>query len=249
MPGSPRLYSNNCDGTFSNITDRAGLKKTAYAMGANFGDADNDGFLDIYLGTGNPNYSSLVPNKFFKNLQGKKFGDATNSSRLGNLQKGHGVSFADLDNDGEQDIHVDLGGAYRGDAYPNAFYLNQAQSANNWICLKLEGVRSNRAAIGARVTVRFKELGKSRMVVRELNSGGSFGCSPLRCEIGLGRAEQIDEIEIFWPAGNARQKFVNVPVNQFLRIREGESQLETRTLKKLVFKKADGSIPMCAPVN
>lgn len=170
------LYKNNQDGTFSNVTEEVGLNKTAFAMGANFGDIDNDGFLDIFLGTGNPKYESLVPNKLFKSVGGKKFADVTLSARVGNLQKGHGVSFADMDNDGDQDIHVDMSGAYVGDAYPNSFYLNPGQQAQNkWICLDLVGTRANRAAVGARIQVTFRENGITRSVYRDVNSGAVLG--------------------------------------------------------------------------
>lgn len=246
--GKPFVYRNNGNGTFTNTTSKLNLNKTAFAMGANFGDIDNDGFLDFYLATGNPNYMSIVPNKMFKNLGGQKFADVTVSSRTGNLQKGHGVSFADLDNDGDQDIYTDMGGAYRGDAYPSSFYLNPGQGENNWICLKLEGAQSNRAAIGAKVTVKFRENGKQRMVYREVNTGGSFGCSPLRREIGIGQATIIDEIIVSWPASGITQSVKNVQPNQFIKMKEGQEGFEQVDLKKLVFRKADGTIPMCAPV-
>lgn len=249
MAGKPYLYHNNGDGTFTNVTAKMNLNKTAFAMGANFGDIDNDGWLDMYLGTGNPNYMSLVPNKMFKNLGGQKFADVTVSSRTGNLQKGHGVAFADLDNDGDQDIYAEMGGAFRGDPYPSAFYMNPGQGTNNWICLKLEGTKSNRAAIGAKVTLKFTENGKQRMLYREVNSGGSFGCSTLRREIGIGQATVIDEITVTWPASGITQTLKNVQPNQFLKMTEGKAGFEKVDLKKLVFKKADGTIPMCAPVQ
>ena len=117
------LYKNNHDGTFTNVTKETGLDRPMFAMGSNFGDIDNDGWPDMYLGTGNPDYTSLVPNRMFKNIDGKKFVDVTMSSRTGNLQKGHGVAFADVDNDGDQDIFIETGGAFRGDAYFNSFYI------------------------------------------------------------------------------------------------------------------------------
>ena len=81
-------------------------------MGSNFGDIDNDGYLDFYLGTGNPSFKSAIPNKLFKNINGEKFLDVTTSARVGNIQKGHGVAFVDLDNDGNEDIYIKMGGAY-----------------------------------------------------------------------------------------------------------------------------------------
>ena len=247
--GKGYLYRNNHNGTFTNITEQVNLNQVAFAMGANFGDIDNDGFLDMYLGTGNPNFQSLLPNVFFKNMGGKKFANLTAPARLGNLQKGHGICFADLDNDGDQDIFIDMGGAFLGDAYPSALYVNPEKSLNNWICLKLEGTRTNRAAVGAKITLRFRENGVARQVYREVNSGGSFGCSPFRQEMGIGKASVIDEIIIKWPVSKTTQVFKNVKANQFLKIKEEQANFETLNLKSLVFKRSDGSIPMCAPVR
>src|SRR5204862_1866704 len=106
------LFRNKHDGTFEDVYVQTGLKNIAFAMGANFGDIDNDGYLDFYLGTGNPQLRSAVPNKLFKNMNGTSFLDVTTSARVGNLQKGHAVSFADLDNDGDEDIYIKMGGAY-----------------------------------------------------------------------------------------------------------------------------------------
>ncbi|MBC7775506.1 MAG: CRTAC1 family protein [Phycisphaerae bacterium] len=247
--GKPQFYHNNGDGTFTNVTTSVGANAVAFSMGGNFGDFNNDGWLDIYLGTGNPNYQSIIPNKMFMNVGGKKFADATVSSRTGNLQKGHGVSIADIDNDGDQDIHIEMGGAYRGDGYPSSLYMNPGQNNNNWIYLQLEGTKSNRAAIGTKITVKFHENGKERMVYRELNSGGSFGSSPLRREIGIGQATVIDEISMTWPASGITQVLKNVKPNQLIKIKEGQEGFETRPLQKLTFKKADGSMPMCAPAK
>jgi hypothetical protein len=235
--GQACLYKNNRDGTFSNITKQSGLFKTAYSMGSNFGDIDNDGYLDMYLGTGNPNYQSLVPNKMFKNIGGQKFKDVTTSAKVGSLQKGHGVSFGDMDNDGDQDIYIEMGGAYIGDAFQSSFYLNPRQKDNNWICVYLEGTNSNRAAIGSRIKITFKEDGKLRSVYRDVNSGGSFGASPLRREIGLGKARIIDEIEIKWHGSGTIQIFKSILPNQFIRIKEGNNTVEKIHLKNFVFKR------------
>jgi len=232
-PDKMLLYHNNHDGTFTNVAREMGLNKVAFAMGSNFGDIDNDGYLDIYLGTGNPIYQSLVPNKMFKNIDGKRFADVTASARVGHLQKGHGVAFADLDNDGDQDIYIDMGGAYKGDEYTNSFFLNPGQGTNNWICLDLEGVQSNKAAIGTSIKVTFTENGVSRSVYRDVNSGGSFGSSPLRREIGIGQATIIDEITVHWHGSDRTQVFKNVKPNQFLKLVEGQNELKKVDLKKL----------------
>jgi hypothetical protein len=230
-PEKTLLYHNNHDGTFTNVANEVGLNTNVFAMGSNFGDIDNDGYLDMYLGTGNPNYQSLVPNKMFKSLGGKKFADVTASARVGHLQKGHGVSFADMDNDGDQDIYIEMGGAFPGDAYQNSFFLNPGQNDNKWICLQLEGTKTNRSAIGSRVKVTFRENGLSRSVYRDVNSGGSFGASPLRREIGIGSATIIDEIEIRWHGVDEVQIFRNVKPNQFLKVVQGINELKVVPIK------------------
>jgi hypothetical protein len=246
--GNVFLYRNNHDGTFTDVTNEAGLNKVVFSMGANFGDIDNDGYPDMYFGTGNPDFRSLVPNKMFKNVDGKKFVDVTTSSRTGNLQKGHGVAFADLRNTGIQDIFIEMGGAYKGDSYTSSLYVNPGQSNNNWISLKLEGVKANRAAIGSHIKLTFIENGAKRSVYKDVNSGGSFGSSPLRQEIGIGQAKSIDDIEIKWAGSQTVQHFKNVAPNQFLHITEGNETAEVIHLKKLTFKHKSGT-PMCMPMT
>jgi hypothetical protein len=244
--GNIFLYRNNHNGTFTNVTKEAGLDKVVFSMGANFGDIDNDGYPDMYFGTGNPDFKSLIPNKLFKNIDGKRFADVTTSSRIGNLQKGHGVAFADLRNTGIQDIFIKMGGAYSGDAYTSSLYVNPGQNNNNWISLKLEGVKANRAAIGSRIKLTFTENGIKRSVYKDVNSGGSFGSSPLQQEIGIGQAKMIDDIEIRWAGSGTVQHFSNVAPDQFLHITEGEDKFEILRLRKLVFKEKP-DVPMSMP--
>ncbi len=245
--GKVFLFRNKHDGTFEDVSEKAGLDKFAFAMGSNFGDIDNDGWLDMYLGTGNPLYQSLVPNKMFKNIEGRRFVDVTTSARVGNLQKGHGVSFADWDNDGDVDIYIDMGGVYKGDAYQNSLYVNPGQNSNNWINIALEGVTSNRAAIGTKIKVTFKENTSARSVYREVNSGGSFGCNPLTQHIGIGQATIIDSIEIKWPASETTQVFKNIEPGETLKIKEGDNSLAKMNLKKVDFTAHKLGIISCAP--
>ncbi|HUM65594.1 MAG TPA: CRTAC1 family protein [Chitinophagaceae bacterium] len=233
--GNVFLYRNKQDGTFEDVTDKMGLNKVAFAMGSNFGDIDNDGWLDFYLGTGNPQYRSVIPNKMFKNLGGQRFVDITQAARVGNLQKGHGVSFADLDNDGDQDVHIDMGGAYTGDTYQNSLYLNPGQNDNRFIGIRLEGTTCNRAAIGARIKVSFKENGVLRSVYREVNSGSSFGANPLQQHFGIGQANLIESIEIKWPGSSELQVFRNVKAGGVIKIKQGDKEFVTVELKKLDF--------------
>jgi hypothetical protein len=245
------LYRNNHDGTFTDVSAAMGLDKPVFAMGANFGDLDNDGWLDMYLGTGNPDFASLVPNRMFKNIGGRQFADVTTSGRVGNLQKGHGVAFADVDNDGDQDIFVEIGGALKGDAYYNSLYVNPGQNNNNWISLELEGTKSNRSAIGAHIEVSFTEEGRKRTVYMDVNSGGSFGGNPFRKSIGIGKADKIDELKVIWPTSGITQVFRGVAPRQFLKIREGVDRLEKVKLNCLDFQKQtrDSSMIGCAPVK
>jgi hypothetical protein len=229
------LYHNNGDGTFTNVADEVALGQVVNSMGANFGDIDNDGYLDFYLGTGNPDSKSIVPNKLYRNINGKAFVDVTDAARVGHLQKGHAVSFGDLDNDGDQDIHMEVGGSFKGDSFQNSLYENPGQGDNNWISFKVTGANSNRAAIGAKIKVSFHENGQRRTVYRELNSGGSFGSSPLRQSIGVGQATIVDKVEVTWPVSKTKQVFQNLQVNQFYEISEGSEILKKLNLKSFSF--------------
>jgi len=239
------LYHNNHDGTFSDASLTAGLNKSIFSMGANFGDIDNDGFLDMYLGTGNPDYRSLTPNKLFRNMGNGQFADVTVSGHVGNLQKGHGVAINDLDNDGDADIFIEMGGAFAGDAFSNSLYLNPGQNNNHWIKLLLEGTGSNHSAIGTKVKITFKENGISRSVYRVVNSGGSFGASALRMEIGTGQAAVIDEIEIIWPKDQKRQVFKNIRTNQCIKITEGTINFSKVITKKTPFPITEAKSAIC----
>jgi len=141
-----------------------------------------------------------------------------------------------MDNDGDQDIYTEMGGAFMGDAFKNAFFLNPGQNNNRWICLQLEGIKSNKSAVGARIQLTFRENGIIRSVYRDVNSGGSFGASPFRREIGIGQANKIDELVIKWPGTSQVQVFRNIKPNQFFRIKEGKPDFTTIPLKKLDFK-------------
>jgi len=241
------LFHNKHDGTFEDVSARVGLNKIAFAMGANFGDIDNDGYLDFYLGTGNPNFRSLLPNKLFKNLNGNHFIDVTTSSRTGHLQKGHGISFADLDNDGDEDIFIKMGGAYAGDAYENAFYINPGQNNNHWINISLEGTVSNKAAIGVKIKVTFTENNVRRAVYRDVNSGGSFGSSPLRQHIGIGQAALIDSLEIKWPMTAKVQVFKNLKPDMNIKIKEDGDSFTTYELNKINFTTVRSGLISCSP--
>ena len=215
-----KLYKNLGNGTFRDVTIDVDLGKVFMPMGANFGDIDNDGFLDIYFGSGNPSYASLVPYVLLRNHDGKYFVDVTQSSGTGELHKGHAVAFADLQNNGQEDIVSVVGGAVRGDSHALRLFENPGND-NDWITVKLVGVKTNRSAIGARIKATVENKGQgTRSIYRTVGSGGSFGASPLEQHIGLGKAARIVDLEVYWPTSNTRQQFSGVPNDQFIEIKE-----------------------------
>jgi hypothetical protein len=218
------LYRNNHDGTFTDVSGQVGLNKILQPMGCNFGDLDNDGWLDFYLGTGNPSYEVIIPNRMFRNAEGRSFQDVTTAGGFGHLQKGHGIAFGDLDDDGDQDVYAVMGGAFTGDVAHNALFENPG-NANHFVKLKLEGTKSNRAAIGARVQVTVATANGTREIYSTVSSGTSFGSSSFRRELGLGRAVAIQAIQILWPSGD-KQRFEDVAMDRFYRVREGQPALE-----------------------
>lgn len=213
-----RLFRNNGNGTFSDVTKQAGLYKVLHTMGCNFGDLDNDGFLDFYIGTGDPNISTIIPNRMFRNDGGKRFQDVTSAGGFGHLQKGHAVAFSDLDNDGDQDIYASIGGAYSGDSFRNVLFENPG-ATNNWIGIKLEGVTSNRSAIGARLRLTGLSAEGERKIFKTVNSGGSFGANSLQQHIGVGASTNV-HVEVFWPTTRAGQSFPNLAPGKWYLIRE-----------------------------
>jgi tetratricopeptide (TPR) repeat protein len=229
-----KLYRNMKNGMFKDVTAEVGLDKINMPMGANFGDVDNDGFLDIFLATGGPEYGALVPKMLLRNNEGKSFVDITASSGTGELHKGHGVVFADLNNSGQEDLLVSIGGATPGDAHAFRVFQNPGND-NDWITVKLIGVRTNRSAIGARIHLTVQNEGKPpRSIYRTVGSGGSFGASPLQQHIGLGKSTKITDLEIWWPASNTKQNFVNLGTNQFIEVKEfakDYTKLERRSFR------------------
>ena len=222
----PRLYRNRGDGTFEQVAERVGLDRIILPMGANFGDIDNDGWLDAYFGTGMPDMRSLLPNRMVRNDQGRRFLDITTSGGFGTLQKGHGISFGDIDHDGDQDIYQVLGAAFEGDVANNVLLENPGHG-NHWLSLKLEGVTSNRDAIGARIHVRTRLAnGDSQDIHVTVGHGGSFGSSPLRAEIGLGQAVQIDFVDVIWPGDNHVQHVAGLVPDHAYHLLQGKPATE-----------------------
>jgi hypothetical protein len=229
-----RLYENDGHGGFRDVTRERHLDRVMFPMGCNFGDFDNDGYPDLYFGTGDPDFISLWPNIALRNDRGLAFQDVTKSAGLGHLQKGHGVSFGDLNNDGNQDLLVEMGGALKDDCFWDALYENPGH-ANHWITVRLTGVSSNHFAVGSRVRVNITEPTGTRDVYGFVGSNSSFGGNSLQQELGLGQAQRINFLEVFWPKTHATQRFENVPLDQFMHVREDSNQLEIEKRKKFSF--------------
>jgi hypothetical protein len=220
-----RLYRGDGHGGFRDVAPELGLIRLQLAMGSNFGDLDNDGWLDFYLGTGYPDYEALMPNAMYRNDAGRRFLDVTWNGGFGHLQKGHAVAFADFDQDGDQDVFEQMGGTYAGDRASNVYYRNPG-FGRHWIALELAGTRSNRSAIGARIRLDLTDGGQRRSIHRWVTSGGSFGASPLRQSIGLGDAATVERIEVYWPTSDTTQTFTAVAVDRLYRVVEGQESVE-----------------------
>lgn len=220
-PSRPCLYRNLGKEGFRNVTAEVGLDRDMMPMGCNFADVDNDGFLDIYLGTGRMALEVLVPNLMFKNDSGQKFLDITTSSGTGHLQKGHGISFADWNCDGNLDLFVEAGGAVPGDKAFNLLFQNP-DHGNNWLKIKLKGTKTNRAAIGAQIKATISDPdGTEWAIHRTIGNNGSFGGNSLVESLGLRKATSVKELQVTWPTSGTTQTFRDIACNQAIEISEG----------------------------
>jgi hypothetical protein len=221
------LYHNNGDGTYSDVTFPAGLgiNTDALGWGAIFADVDNDGWPDLLLVNGHvyPEVDSAKLGAAYRerrflyyNLGNGKFRDISKDSGPGLQQpmSGRGLAIADLWNDGRLDAVVnnlsDL----------PLLLVNVAKNNNHWLGLKLTGTRSNRDAIGARVTIH----GEKRIWVDELRSGSSYNSSSdLRLHFGFGAVTKINSIEVRWPSGQT-ELFDAPAIDQYLDLIEGKGK-------------------------
>ncbi len=239
--GFPRLYKNNGDNTFTDVTKAMNLNKYLLSMGANFGDINNDGYPDFYVGTGLPSLRSIIPNRMFLNRKGEHFNEITMEGRFGHIQKGHGIGFGDLDNDGDQDIYSVFGGAFEGDLFQNVLYENPGFN-NSYVVINLNGKKSNLNGRGAMIKVVTEQKdGTEAELYKWVSTGGSFGANPINTEMGLGKAKKIKRITIHWPNKEGSHQTINdLPVNKTITITEGEQEVKIVKKPEIDFEKKNG---------
>ena len=161
------------------------------------------------------------PDALLVNMEGKAFVDMADQIGVQQLGKGHGVTFADFDGDGDQDIYVPIGGTFPGDTWENRLYRNDSPP-RSWLTLRLVGTASNRDGIGARGRVRAGE----RDFYATMSSGGGFGSgNGGQLEMGLGDADRVEELEVRWPSGTV-DVWRDIAVDQRLVLYEGEAEKE-----------------------
>ncbi len=221
-----RLYHNNHDGTFDDITYPCGIANKAQFLSGvtmKFMDYDNDGWTDIVQANGsmldNINlYHSEVqyaePKLMFRNLGAGKFEMV--SEELGpdfmRPTVGRGMAEADFNNDGGLDLLVNN----RGDVAQ--LLRNDGASANNWLQIFLVGTKSNRDGVGS--SLRLLSEGFEQVKQRKGGMGYMSAGDP-RVHFGLGKRKSIESLEITWPSG-AVEKLTKIPINQITTVKEGE---------------------------
>jgi hypothetical protein len=221
------FWHNNGDGTFSETTYEWGLGKVSLPMsgfGTRFFDYNNDGLIDLFVHNGHPfepiqkvfpETTYAEPPFLFENT-GKTMREvaAEHGAALKKSYLGRGLSVGDIDNDGDSDLLLMNAGE------PPVLLRNDGGNRNNWLGLRLVGVKSNRDAVGAQVTVK---VGASRRTKRLLGGTSYFSASDMRLLFGLGNGKKVDEVEVRWPSG-AVTRLKDVAPNRYLNVREDEGQ-------------------------
>jgi len=224
------LYHNMGKGEFEDQALAAGIagERTYVSWGTGIVDLDNDGHPDIFWVTGNvyaeierfnPRFPYKGPRLLFRNRGdgtfvrlGDEAGPAIHSHHVS-----RGCAFGDFDNDGDLDILI------MNQHEPPSLLRNDAPKGNHWIKVRLEGTKSNRSAIGARVVLRF---GGKVQVQGVLSQASYVSANDPRLHFGLGGATSAD-IEVYWPMGST-EKFPAQGVDRLVTIREGHGIVQGR---------------------
>ena len=215
------LFRNNGDGSFSEVTYTTGILQSSYlnvGFGVGFFDHDNDGDLDVFVANGHVSpgvekyvdYVSFAQRNLLFENRGGHFEEGSADGYFSVQEVSRGAAFGDIDNDGDIDILI------TNNAGPLHLLRNDVGNRRNWLTLKLIGKKSNRDAIGAIVKARVK----GRLQVAQVQRARSYLTSnDPRVHLGLGDADQVDELEAHWPSG-ARQKLHKLRANQIVTIEE-----------------------------
>ncbi len=217
---SLRVFRNNRDGTFTEISEQLGISGCWGTMTANLGDFDNDGFADMLLGNGDPAMDRCEGPVLLANNGAaggdRRFHNVSLSAGLPFTGKGHGANLADLSGDGRLHLLMANGGLYPGDLLTTTVHRPK-KLPGNYLNVRLVAKVGNRDAIGARLALTAGGRSQHRLV-----SGGSgFGCLPLEQHFGLGKLKTVEALEIRWPGGSV-ERWEALPVNSTLRLVEGE---------------------------
>jgi hypothetical protein len=228
------LYRNQIPNGFADVTWERGLGHAPQLLvrwGSGFADFDNDGWLDLAIANGGftPLLDSVPgeapfcePLQLFRNTGNGTFANLSDASGLnsGTLQSRRGTAFGDLNNDGKIDMVV-----YNEGGSPSLF-LNRTHNGNHRVLFRLTGIKSNKAAIGARVTVitaKFTQMD-------EVRGGASYlSSNDLRLHFGLGAENKIDRVLIQWPSG-LKQELKTLRGDAIYSIVEGQPAREIAKL-------------------
>jgi enediyne biosynthesis protein E4 len=223
------IYRNNHDETFDDTGAQTGIAAATYLMsgwGLKFCDFDNDGILDLLLVNGNPDdlidriHSQVTYEERPLLFQGSGKGLRNISQQSGPIFEqplsGRGLAVGDFNNDGAMDVLIGV-----NDGAP-VLLRNTAAGQNHWLGIKLVGNRSNRDAVGARITYQAQDLKQSRMKV----GGGSYLSShDPRMVLGIGNRLRLDWVEIKWPLpGGKTERFTDLPIDRYITIIEGHAK-------------------------
>ncbi|HEY3568908.1 MAG TPA: CRTAC1 family protein [Thermoanaerobaculia bacterium] len=211
--GASVFLLQTADGRFEKHPELFGGGAELSTMGTSYGDLDNDGCFDFYLGTGNPEPWFILPNLMFMGERrgGACTGRMENVSALNGVatvQKGHGIVFFDFNDDGEQDVFSNLGGMWPADVWVSQLFVNESATKNHWIKIRLRGRRTNYYGVGAtiRITARRPD-GSSLVRYREMDNETGFGSAPYLAHVGLLDAVAVEGVEVSWPASHCRATY------------------------------------------
>lgn len=214
------LFLNNGDGTFTDIAAEAGVADYGMGWGVSFLDYDNDGWQDLYLA--NDTWFSPYPNVLYRNKGDLTFEKVDLDGPVSSVQGSYGTAILDVNRDGFSDLVV----ANSGTGDHLQLFVNQ-KSESNWIGLRLESRESNRMAVGTRLRGK-DSMGNWHQAA--LSAGSGFASqSSLQKIWGLGQAEQLDSLWIFWPSGQ-KQLLTNLSGRDYYHIIEGDEALPEKAL-------------------